>query len=254
MIARPDSTTRRHRSTARRRRPGAVAAPSAALLLAVLLAGTSHADGGSRPAMPSSPTTQPPPNVPLSPEEQAALNRKKAEDIYASAWREVEKAKDEQREAQDLRGDADPKAGKKADDREASAQKRLLKARDRFQEAVTLAPDYADAWNMLGFTRRKTGDVDGAFKAYWECLRINPEHHGAHEYMGEGYLMRGQLELAQAELAWLQKRGASKEAAELANAIDAWVKANPEAAAKKPAFQDNVPQPHEPIVPADTTR
>jgi thioredoxin-like negative regulator of GroEL len=84
---------------------------------------------------------------------------------------------------------------------------------------------------MLGYSLRMSGDVDGAFDAYWKCLAIDPEHAGAHEYLGEAYLRTGKIEQAKGELAWLEKKGA-KEAAILAASIAAWEKANPDAAVK----------------------
>jgi tetratricopeptide (TPR) repeat protein len=203
-----------------------------ALAVALALgAGTAQADGGgSAPSMPSNPppTAQAPP---LSPEEKAAIARKKAEDTYASAYREVEKAQAEMKEAEALRAAADEKSLKMAGDRDEAAGKRLKKSAARFREVVAVIPEHANAWNMLGYALRMTGDTDGAFQAYWKCLEIDPEHAGAHEYLGEAYLRTGKIEQARGELAWLEKKGA-KEAKILAASIAAWAKANPDAAAK----------------------
>jgi len=43
------------------------------------------------------------------------------------------------------------------------------------------------------------------FKHYNEALRIDPEHRGAHEYLGEAYLMVGNLAKAKEHLAVLDK-------------------------------------------------
>jgi hypothetical protein len=64
--------------------------------------------------------SNPPPSAqapPLSPEEKAAIAQKKAEDTYASAYRDVEKAQAEIKEAAALRAAADEKSVKKAQDR-----------------------------------------------------------------------------------------------------------------------------------------
>ena len=61
----------------------------------------------------------------------------------------------------------------------------------------------ADAFNMLGYSHRKTGNLDLALKFYLKALEINPEHRGAHEYIGETYLERHDLEKAKAHLAKL---------------------------------------------------
>lgn len=183
--------------------------------------------GGSAPSMPSSSapasTTQP-----MSPEEQAAIARKKAEDTYASAYKDVEKAQKELEEAATLRAAGDEKSTKKAAEKEASATKKLKKSESRFAEVVAVTPENANAWNMLGYSRRMTGNLDGAFTAYWKCLEIDPQHAGAHEYLGEAYLKSGKLAQARGELAFLEKKGAP-EAAKLKTSIAAWEKANPEA-------------------------
>ncbi|MDI1272273.1 hypothetical protein [Polaromonas sp.] len=43
------------------------------------------------------------------------------------------------------------------------------------------------------------------FKHYGEALRLNPKHRGAHEYVGEAYLMVGDLAKAKQHLAALDK-------------------------------------------------
>ena len=192
--------------------------------------------GGSMPSPPPTPSTTFPAGQPQSPEEKAAMDQAHAVDLYKEAYREVDKAKAELAEAATMRAAAgtDAKALKKADDKEKSAQKRLEKSRDKFIEVTTLDPKNADGWNMLGFTRRRTGDTKGAFDAYWKCLALKPEHFGAHEYMGEAYLQDNKLTEARAELTWLKKHGApaAQEATNLDNAITTWVAANPEAASK----------------------
>jgi len=55
----------------------------------------------------------------------------------------------------------------------------------------------ANAQNWLGYAYRKSGNLDAAFLHYDKALAIDPRHRGAHEYMGEAYLMTGNL--AQAE-------------------------------------------------------
>jgi tetratricopeptide (TPR) repeat protein len=199
--------------------------PALALALLVLPA-TVLADGGGSapPPMPTSPSSSTPQT--MSPEEKAAIEKKQAEDTYAAAWREVEKAKQEMKEALDLRAAGDEKSVKKAAEREKSAQKRLKKSGEKFQSVVAVMPENADAWQMLGYTRRMTDDLKGSFDAYWKALSIDPEHAGAHEYLGESWLKAGKLDQAKAELAFLEKKGA-KEAAILAASIAAWEKANP---------------------------
>ncbi|MDA1100534.1 MAG: tetratricopeptide repeat protein [Proteobacteria bacterium] len=63
----------------------------------------------------------------------------------------------------------------------------------------------ADTYNYLGYANRKLGQYDMAFKYYAVALKMNPEHKGAHEYVGETYLAVGNLEMAKKHLAALDR-------------------------------------------------
>lgn len=63
----------------------------------------------------------------------------------------------------------------------------------------------ADIYNLLGYAERNRGNLDAAFKHYERALLINPKHRGAHEYIGEAYLMAGNLAKAEEHLAVLDK-------------------------------------------------
>jgi len=63
----------------------------------------------------------------------------------------------------------------------------------------------ADIQNYLGYAYRHTGQMDLAFKHYDRALQLNPRHRGAHEYVGEAYLMVNDLAKAEAHLAALEK-------------------------------------------------
>ncbi|MCB1888570.1 MAG: tetratricopeptide repeat protein [Rhodocyclaceae bacterium] len=62
-------------------------------------------------------------------------------------------------------------------------------------------PEDADAWNWLGFSRRKAGALEAAFVAYRRALAIDPSHRGAHEYVGEAFLAAGDFASAEKHLA-----------------------------------------------------
>ncbi|MEP7181811.1 MAG: tetratricopeptide repeat protein [Betaproteobacteria bacterium] len=61
----------------------------------------------------------------------------------------------------------------------------------------------ADIHNLLGYAYRKDGNLDAAFRQYDEALKLDPKHRGAHEYIGEAYLIAGNRAKAQEHLAAL---------------------------------------------------
>ena len=63
----------------------------------------------------------------------------------------------------------------------------------------------ADVHNLLGYAYRNAGQLEPAFKHYQRALQINPRHLGAHEYIGETYLMTKNLAKAEEHLAALKK-------------------------------------------------
>ncbi len=91
-------------------------------------------------------------------------------------------------------------AGKQAFDRQDWGE-----AVRRFSRATVLDPQNADLQNYLGFSYRKMGQLELAFKYYHQALALNPRHRGAHEYIGEAYLMAGNLAGAQKHLEELRK-------------------------------------------------
>jgi tetratricopeptide (TPR) repeat protein len=95
-------------------------------------------------------------------------------------------------------------------DEDYSAGLAALKAGDaaaalrRFQAALKRFPDAADLHNELGFTHRRLRQMDKAFEHYQRALTIKPGHRGAHEYIGEAYLMVGDLAGAERHVAALK--------------------------------------------------
>lgn len=69
-----------------------------------------------------------------------------------------------------------------------------------FEKVVADSPDNADAWNYLGFSKRKLNRFDGSMDAYQKALAIDPEHLGANEYIGELYLQTDDLANAKKHL------------------------------------------------------
>jgi Flp pilus assembly protein TadD len=79
------------------------------------------------------------------------------------------------------------------------------RASDLLSKAAAADPKNADIYNWLGFAQRKQGNLDAAFAAYNEALKLNPRHKAAHEYIGEAYLISGDVAKAEQHLAELQK-------------------------------------------------
>ena len=65
---------------------------------------------------------------------------------------------------------------------------------------LRLARKDADGHNWLAYAYRKSGRLEPAFEHYQRALQLEPTHRGAHEYIGEAYLMAGQPELAECHL------------------------------------------------------
>ena len=63
----------------------------------------------------------------------------------------------------------------------------------------------ADIENYLGYAYRQSGQLQLAFTHYERALQLNPRHRGAHEYIGEAYLMANNLTKAEEHLAALQQ-------------------------------------------------
>lgn len=58
----------------------------------------------------------------------------------------------------------------------------------------------ADKYNLLGFTARKSGNLNAAAEYYTKALEINPKHIQALEYQGELYLQLGEIDEAKKNL------------------------------------------------------
>lgn len=74
------------------------------------------------------------------------------------------------------------------------------KALPRLEALAVAESDNADVFNLLGFSRRKTGDLEGAGAAYARALALEPRHIGALEYQGELFLMLDDVAGAEANL------------------------------------------------------
>ena len=80
-------------------------------------------------------------------------------------------------------------------------------AADVLKSGLSTDPDNANYHNLYAYSLRKGAnpDMNLVFKHYNEALRIDPKHRGAHEYIGEAYLMVGNVAKAKEHLSALDK-------------------------------------------------
>jgi tetratricopeptide (TPR) repeat protein len=81
--------------------------------------------------------------------------------------------------------------------------KRYKEAMPLLQLAVATNPRNADAYNLMGYAVRSSGDPNGSLQYYQQALAIDSRHLGAHEYIGEAYLMLNRPQEAEQHLARL---------------------------------------------------
>ena len=81
------------------------------------------------------------------------------------------------------------------------------KAKKRYERALKLLiksnkekPNQADTLNYLGFATRKLGNYEEGEKYYLLGLKIEPDHKGINEYLGELYVVTNRIELAKQRL------------------------------------------------------
>ena len=104
---------------------------------------------------------------------------------------------------------ADPteeKPGASELDPEYAAGKKAIEAKD-WNAAIKALSSAAlrdtrnpDIQNYLGYAYRNAGNLPLAFRHYEKALQLSPRHRGAHEYVGEAYLMVGDLAKAEEHL------------------------------------------------------
>ena len=95
--------------------------------------------------------------------------------------------------------DEDYAAGKKA-----IADKNWSEAVKRLTIAARRDPESADLQNYLGYSYRNLKQYDLAFKHYKRSIELNPRHRGAHEYIGETYLLVNDVASAERHLVALR--------------------------------------------------
>ena len=131
---------------------------------------------------------------------------------------------------------ADTPKGPSANERLEVARKAIdakdwSRAMFELNQAVREEPRNADVHNLLGYSYRKRAapDITKAFEHYKTALSLNPKHKGAHEYIGEAYLVDKKPAEAEKHLAALEAICGNKtceEYADLAKALADYKAAN----------------------------
>jgi Flp pilus assembly protein TadD len=86
---------------------------------------------------------------------------------------------------------------------DAIAAANYKKGVKHMRTVVAATPKFADAHNWLGYSYRKSGDKKAALKSYLKALKLEPNHAGANEYLGELYLEQKDLPKAEERMAVL---------------------------------------------------
>ncbi len=89
----------------------------------------------------------------------------------------------------------------------AKSRQDWVKAAEVLKAGVAKDPGNAEYHNLYAYSLRKgpKPDMDLVFKHYNEALRLDPGHRGANEYIGEAFLMVGNLGKAKEHLAELDR-------------------------------------------------
>ena len=81
------------------------------------------------------------------------------------------------------------------------------KAKKRYEKALKFLiksnkekPNQADTLNYLGFATRKLGNYEKGEEYYLLGLKIDPNHKGINEYLGELYVVTNRINLAKERL------------------------------------------------------
>ncbi|MFK3795714.1 tetratricopeptide repeat protein [Pseudomonas sp. NPDC088444] len=75
----------------------------------------------------------------------------------------------------------------------------------RYEEALSLLdtlknPDTAKALNYRGYATRKLGRTDEGIGYYLKSVALDPNYAQVREYLGEAYVIKGRIDLAQEQL------------------------------------------------------
>ena len=107
---------------------------------------------------------------------------------------------------------------------------RALVDEGRFTEALNVLhlikkQEQPRVLNYIGYTTRKLGDIDKGLDYYQRALALDPNYLRAREYLGEGYLQKGDVAKAKEQLIEIADRcnGSCEEYGKLEQAIVTYV-------------------------------
>ena len=97
------------------------------------------------------------------------------------------------------------------DDRSLLAYASMLSHDGRYDEALATLdllrdPNTAEALNYRGYATRKLGRVDEGISYYLKSVALDPDYTLVREYLGEAYVIKGEMTLAKAQLGEIEKR------------------------------------------------
>ena len=84
--------------------------------------------------------------------------------------------------------------------KDKKAKKRYEKALKFLVKSNKEKPNQADTLNYLGFATRKLGNYEKGEEYYLLGLKIDPNHKGINEYLGELYVVTNRMDLAKERL------------------------------------------------------
>ena len=85
----------------------------------------------------------------------------------------------------------------------------LAKKDHRYEEALAVLntlqnPDTAEALNYRGYVTRKLGRTDEGISYYKKSVAMDPKYTLVREYLGEAYVIKGQIDLAKDQLSTIK--------------------------------------------------
>jgi tetratricopeptide (TPR) repeat protein len=97
------------------------------------------------------------------------------------------------------------------DDQSLTTYAYVLAKEGRYEEALQTLdrlenPNTAEALNYRGYATRKLGRVEEGIGYYLKAVALDPDYTLVREYLGEAYLVKGDIASAKAQLVEIEKR------------------------------------------------